>query len=108
MNPAIAEAPRLLSFQIYDPLTGLNAFLDPATHLARHVPRSGPLVNAATKRDTGGPACGSRVIEEDLGTQSLEDVSVHGTRKSTTVPAVARGTGKQFLRSLAEPANRWW
>jgi len=37
------------------------------------------------------------VIEEDLGTQSMENVSVHGARRSTTVPAAASGTGKPVV-----------
>lgn len=98
MNPAIAGAPRLLSFHIYDPLTGFNAFVDPATHLARQVPRSGPLTDEETK--TGTPVLAltsSGVIQQDLGTQSMENVSVHDTRKSTTVPAAASGTGKAVV-----------
>lgn len=95
MNPAIAEVPRLLSFHIYDPLTGLNAFVDPATHLARQVPRSGSLVDGDTKTGTGVLARISAVTEEDLGTQSIENVSVHGTRKA-----------QRFLRPLAARANQ--
>jgi hypothetical protein len=97
MNPAMAEAPRLLSFHIYDPLTRLNAFLDPATHLARQVPRSGAPVDEETKTATAVPARNAVVIEEDLGTQFMESVSVHGSRRSTTVPATFSGTGKAVV-----------
>jgi len=95
MNPAIAGAPKLLSFHIYDPLTGLNAFVDPATHLAKQMPRVGIAADEETK--TAVSARNAVVTEEDLGTQSMENVSVHGTRRSTTVPAVASGTGKPVV-----------
>lgn len=97
MNPAVAGAPKLLSFHIYDPLTGLNAFLDPATHIARQMPRSEASADTETKTSAAAPARNAVVIEEDLGTQSIENVSVHGTRRSTTVPAAASGTGKAVV-----------
>jgi hypothetical protein len=97
MNPAVAGTPKLLSFHIYDPLTGLNALVEPATHLARQVPRSGMAGDTEIKTGTAVPARNSAVIEEDLGTQSMENVSVHGARRSITVPAVASGTGKPVV-----------
>jgi hypothetical protein len=97
MNPAIAGTPKLLSFHIYDPLTGFNAFVSPTTHIARQMPRSVASVDAEIKTGTAASARNSVVTEEDLGTQSMENVSVHGARRSTTVPAAASGTGKPVV-----------
>ena len=96
MNPAIAETPKLLSFHIYDPLTGLNAFVDPATRIARQMPRSVASPTRKQKQLWLRLARSSVVVEEDLGTQSMENVSVHGTRKA-----------QQFLRPPAAQANQW-
>jgi hypothetical protein len=38
-----------------------------------------------------------RVGEQDLGTEMMEKVLVHGTRKSRTVPGNATGTGKPIM-----------
>ena len=96
MHPAVAGPPKLLSFHIYDPLARLNVFLDPATHLARKVPRwSGSLANG--ELGAAVPARNSLIAGEDLGTQSMENVSVHGVRKSTIVPATVSGTGKPVI-----------
>jgi len=97
MNPVITGTPKLLSFHIYDPLTGLNAFVNPTTHIARQMPRSVTSVDAEIKTGTAASARGAVVIEEDLGAQSMENVSVHGARRSTTVPAAASGTGKPVM-----------
>jgi hypothetical protein len=96
MDPTVVGPPKLLSFHIYDPLTRLNVFVDPATHLARHVPRwPGPL--ADRELGTAVPARNSLVADEDLGTQSMENVAVHGIRRSTIVPATVSGTGKPVV-----------
>jgi hypothetical protein len=50
-----------------------------------------------TKTVMAASARNSVVTEEDLGTQSMENVSVHGTRRSTTVPGAASGTGKPVV-----------
>ena len=96
MDPTVAGPPKLLSFHIYDPLTRLNVFVDPETHLARNVPRwPGPLADGEI--GTAVPARNSIVTDEDLGTKSMENVSVHGVRRSTIVPATVSGTGKPVV-----------
>jgi hypothetical protein len=95
IDPAVPGPPKLLSFHIYDPLARLNVFLDPATHLARKVPRwPGQLAD----RELGAARTSNSLItQEDLGTQSMENVSVHGVRRTTTVPATVSGTGKPVM-----------
>jgi hypothetical protein len=95
IDPAVAGPPKLLSFHIYDPLARLNVFLDPATHLARKVPRWP--AQLADRELGASPTRNSLIAEEDLGTQSIENVSVHGVRRSTTVPATVSGTGKPVV-----------
>jgi len=40
VSPSFNGTPKLLSFHIFDPVTRLNTFLDPATHIARQTTRS--------------------------------------------------------------------
>jgi hypothetical protein len=104
MNPAVGGAPLLLSVHVYDPVTGLNIFLDPATRIARQTARltrepTQEVVVAPQGAKSGTPVAGRemRVTEEDLGTQDMESVSVHGNRTSKTISAEASGTGKPVV-----------
>jgi hypothetical protein len=78
--------PQLLSAHVYDPETRLNSFLNPATRIARQstVARA----PATVPPESGG---------EDLGTQMMENVLVHGFRITMTVPANLSGTGKALV-----------
>jgi hypothetical protein len=93
VTPSFTGAPKILLFHIYDPVTRLNTFLDPATHLARQSTWSKPKYDVETK---AGAVNGRDplVEEEDLGTATMENVSVHGLRRIRTVPANVSGIGK--------------
>lgn len=85
--------PPVVSFHIFDPVAGLNTFLNLETHLARQsnwAPRP-------TLAEPGDPAIVAPhdplVARQDLGIQTVENVPVRGTRKITTVPAADSGTG---------------
>lgn len=103
MNTSFKGTPPLLSFHIYDPNTRLNTFLDPSTRLARQ----SIFPERATGEDSepGAPgAVKNPLVEEtDLGTDTIQNVVVHGTRKSRTVPASASGTGKPVV-----VVNEYW
>jgi hypothetical protein len=84
------EEPEIISMHVYDPTTKLNTFMNTSTHVARQA------VLDRTSADRGEMVPVSRpgFQVQDLGTQSMENVVVHGTKTSRTVPASATGTGK--------------
>ncbi len=85
--------PALLSAHTYDPETRLSVFLDPYTHLAREtVLKRAP---QPTPNTVPGPSPVANPFykEEDLGTQPLAGLTLHGVRKSRTIPAQASDTG---------------
>jgi hypothetical protein len=102
MVPATSDvAPELISFHIFDPTTRLNTFLNPDTHLAHQAvlsERAADQVVAVAQRQ-GSVTATNRpgYQEQDLGTQSMENVVVHGTRKTRTIPAKSSGTGKPVV-----------
>jgi hypothetical protein len=82
------ETPVILSMHVFDPTTKLNTFMDPGTHVARQ---------AVFDRSASDPPVlvsrpGFQV--QDLGTQSMENVVVHGTKFSWTISGNATGTGR--------------
>jgi hypothetical protein len=88
--------PPRLGFHIFDPVAKLNTFLDPATHLARQSNWTAP-PTLTEPGDTAPVAPRDPLVaQEDMGTQTMENVSVRGTRKTTTIPASASGTGKSI------------
>jgi len=93
MVPVASNAtPELMSFHVFDPTTRLNTFMDPGTHLARQ-----------SVFDRPAPAAGLVPVSrpglqvQDLGTQSMENVVVRGTRTSRTISAASSGTGKTVV-----------
>jgi hypothetical protein len=97
VGPSSTATPKLLLFHIYDPVTKLNTFLDPATHLARQSTRRGGLRDAEEKIAVDVAARDAQVQEEDLGTETMENVLVQGIRRSRTIPGTASGTGKPVV-----------
>src|SRR5437016_5986518 len=95
--------PALLSSHIFDPETRISVFFNPFQHMARQTTLRGPAPNwdeipapptkvpVAAKTGENGP----RV--EDLGTQVLENVTVHGQRITSTIPAAVSGTDKPLV-----------
>src|SRR5580704_17874230 len=90
MVPETSNAtPGILSMHIFDPTTKLNTFMDPETHLARQsvFERPAPAVGLVPVSRPGFQV-------QDLGTESMENVVVHGTKTSRTISGNATGTGK--------------
>ena len=82
---------------LYDPATRLSVLLNPFTHIAREtVLRRPPSASPEQLRPNPQPdsRSSSAAAEEDLGKQTLNALSVQGTRKSRTIPAELSGTGK--------------
>ena len=91
--------PPVISMHIYDPTTKLNTFLDVDTRLARQSVRleTAPALAIAQGRGSVVPVNRPGYQEQDLGTESMENVAVHGVRKIRTVSATASGTGKPVV-----------
>lgn len=97
VSPSFNGKPQLLSFHIFDPETRLSTFVNPAMRIARQFMLSAPMPAAESNP---GSLSSSRIPggdREDLGTQVMENVLVHGVRKTRTVPAAASGTGKPVV-----------
>jgi hypothetical protein len=89
--------PPLLSIHIYDPDTRVNTFLNPYTHIARqrilpNPPSAVPPSNWAQHASGTHPPI-PNVREEDLGTNIIEGLDVHGYRRTITLSEKASGTG---------------
>jgi hypothetical protein len=95
--PDFQEEPRILSSHIYDPQTRLSTFLDPETHLARQIVlRTPPPAPANSTPDTAiTPPNAKDLRTQDLGTETVAGLLLHGTRKLRTVPATLSGTGRE-------------
>jgi hypothetical protein len=95
--------PELLSGHIFDPETRINIFLNPSQHVARQNVLKGPAPNwdevppAPPKGPVSAKGGDNGVRQEDLGTQILENVTVHGQRITSTIPATASGTGQPLV-----------
>ncbi len=83
--------PQILSMHLYDPQNRLSTFMDPFTHIARENVLPKPEVDP-TRQVTNSSAQG-----EDLGSDTMENVQVHGTRKSKAIPAQFSGTGQAIV-----------
>jgi len=95
--PSFEGDPALLETHLYDPATRLNIFMNPYTHVARETVLRSPVPTVAPVplRTAANP--GSSVAEDVLGTQTLNALTVQGTRKSRTIPADQSGTGKPVV-----------
>src|SRR5208282_1120766 len=73
VSPSFTGTPRILSFHIFDPVTRLNTFLDPATHLARQTTLPERKPDVEQKVDAAVSARNPLPGEEDLGTETMEN-----------------------------------
>lgn len=99
VSPSFNGNPQLVSFHIFDAETRLNTFLNPVTHIARQTTLPAPANVGGANADSSVLARKPPAEGEDLGTEVMENVLVHGVRKSRTVPAAASGTGKAVVAS---------
>ena len=74
--------------------TRINTFLSHDTRLARQqvLPE-----RAAMSETPGAPVNNPFFKQEELGTDVIENVAVHGTRQTRTIPPAATGTGKDIV-----------
>lgn len=94
--------PELLGSHIYDPETRINIFLNPSQHVARQNVLQGPAPNwdevpPPARIPVPAKAGENGVRQEDLGTQIMENVTVHGQRITSTIPAAQSGTGQPLV-----------
>jgi hypothetical protein len=91
--------PQLISIHIYDPGTKLNTLLDPYTHIARQSVKLETAAAMATAQSSAIANIPNRpgYQQQDLGTESMENVVVHGVRKMRTIPAASTGTGTPVI-----------
>ena len=88
-----AAMPPILSIHLYDPQTRTNTFIDPQNRVVWQNTLNRP---PSTTPPVIGSSPGSPYVkEEDLGTQKMQGVDVHGIRDTQTVPAEANG-GKEI------------
>ena len=95
--PGFEGEPRLMSSHIFDPQTRLNTFLNPETHLAHQMvlPEPPHAPENSTPETIVAPENAQNLRTQDLGTQTVAGLTLHGTRKLRTVPASLSGTGKE-------------
>jgi hypothetical protein len=106
--------PQLLSVHIFDPETRTSVFFNPMERIARKTTLRGPApdwehmtllpsVPTPAKAGKNSAQQTEKTVVEDLGTQVMENVTVHGERVITTVPATASGTGRPVVVT-----NEYW
>lgn len=95
--PDFKGTPRLLSSHIYDPSSRQSIFINPYLHLAREMTLRAPEPTPATALPPQQQRKLPGVTETDLGTQTLDDLELHGVRKQRTIPAELSGTGKPVV-----------
>jgi len=80
--------PPLGEVHLFDPQTRQQTVYEPATRIARRQLRPEP-------RQPTNPSNSSNplVKVEDLGSSTIENIDVKGTRRTVTIPAQANGTG---------------
>jgi len=94
MPASFGGTPRVLGGHIFDPQTRLSTFLDPYRRLARQT--------TVAERPAGATPLAALLStpnfkQEDLGTETLENVTVRGLRQTRTIPAAATGTAKDIV-----------
>ncbi len=90
--------PQVISSHIFDPETRISTFLNHYSHLARQQTVQGPATEGSAQIPAKGAAMGNPFFkQEDLGTDMMESVAVHGIRQTRTIPAAAAGTGKDLV-----------
>lgn len=91
------ETPALLSSHLFDPQTRVSTLLNPYTRLARQqiIPErpARPELAAQPAGSFNSPS----FKQEDLGSETMGNLAVHGIRQTRTIPAPATSTGKDIV-----------
>jgi hypothetical protein len=93
---------QLFSSHIFDPATRTSTFLNLRQHIARQSKQPGPgpdWEHMSLLPSVPPPVPGREPLarQEDLGTQVMEGMTVHGERIIRTVPANVSGTGQPVV-----------
>ena len=104
VSTAFRGEPQLLEAHIFDPVTRVNTYYDPAVHLARQTtllpPAAArqmptqPQIPAFAVPQTRPGVAPPVITQTDLGEQTMDDTILHGTQKQRTIDASASGTGQ--------------
>jgi hypothetical protein len=92
MRPRVPESfqgmPPLSEVHIFDPQTRVKTIYEPATRIARRqsMPEPPPTASLPSRPDP-------LVKIEDLGSTTIDNIDVKGTRRTVIIPAQANGTG---------------
>lgn len=88
MMESFHGTPPLVDVHIFDPQTRLSTIYELSTHIARQqlVPEANKVSGAANPW----------VKYEDLGTDTIENFDVKGTRRTLTIPPQANATGAEL------------
>jgi len=95
--------PGLLSSHVYDPETRISVFLNPFQHIARQTILKGPVPNwdeipaPPAKVPVNAKTVDNGPRQEDLGTQVLDNLTIHGQRFTSTIPASVSGADKPLV-----------
>jgi len=98
---SFSGTPPIRVMHIYDPQTRLNTFLYPQQKTGwqgrtPHPPSTVPPDLYATPTANSLPS-NQFTKDEDLGTQTMEGVTVHGVRETQIIPAAQNGTAKEVM-----------
>ncbi len=101
VGPLAASGTPKTFVMIQDPVAKANYMLDPGKKVAHQMPQHGHGNSTAAADSTGAPEFKGRkggdsatVVKESLGTQTINGVSVQGTRFTRTIPAGQVGNDK--------------
>jgi hypothetical protein len=86
--------PRLISAHLYDPNSGENIYTEPMLRIARKSILARPSATPPAQRPPEHQRTPPGVTVTPLGDQSLDGVTLTGTRKTRTISAEMSGTGK--------------
>lgn len=84
MPASFTGTPPVELAHIFDPQTRISTILNPYTHLAR-------------QQNIPEPGKRPELKGEELGTEVMENLTVHGNRLTRTLPAAASGTSKDVV-----------
>jgi hypothetical protein len=94
--------PQVLNIHLYDPQTRISTMLNTSkriysTMTVNRPPATEPPALLYASSTANGLPQNQFTKEEDLGTQEIEGVPVHGVREIQTIPAESSDTGKEIV-----------